>query len=703
MSAVSPLGSLTGLNPLGSLANVATNTVNSAVGQVQGMLSVIPNTIQSILPPIPIPPIPILPIPSQFEVTPFLEHVFVDPFETLELAVLSETQLAIDKVGNVLDSLLPPELTDELLALPELAAHLLKTGMDLVSTVMDLVSKLPSLLNLSNLLRMVPIMSVINSIDSLISTAINLGMSIVNFAENAIISVFSFINDIENGINSLLYSAEFFVANTVNNIGYAISSVANNVIMIAALVSGIANTVINFPTYMANTLENIGVGFVSSVSAFTSVMASSTFGAVYNTLNAISYTKCVALGFAAATVNTVSNVGTYVHDLFSFPYGNVLSSTVAIYSQYNNPLLYSNCLGLKATYGNATLGSYVGFLNNFSVAQTNVILRLYSTYPTFCLNPILVAFNNYTQPQLAQFYNEILDSLPISAMFSNLLPFYNTYGKDLVDVAITAVQKTLPTNLEIWNSEKRNDATDLLTINTTIGSSNFSYLVSQDTAQLNSTITFINNYGADTISKTMMPLLNVITPTNIDSIVSVLTNTPFLPAKTLSNAYASINTMTSSQVTSIVNKMVLSEVSTIINHYGVSGSILRTLIKRLTGEAALAGNLKVLMNLVANFPNTLTSDYLRYLVTTLLSKYSLTPDDNAMGLQAASMSFYMMLNTILPNWNTTLRNGIYIYNQLPLITASKDALLLLTYINPVSIEAIIQKDNMYNLPNYLAA
>jgi hypothetical protein len=683
------------------------NIMNSLSGLT---IPTIPN-LGIITPPFPMAVRPIIPTVNSFRRTPFAESNLIDPFKTFELAVLTEEQLAVDVITDTINTILPPEMVNEILAMPDFVDYLLATGQDIMGVLGNIMNQLPSLSSLGNLLRACPIMSVINSIAGVVNAAISMGLSLVHFAEGAIIATFQFISNVASAVNSVIYNAEFMVGSVLATVG-AIASVGTSILYSAALVAGVASMMIGTGISLVSTLATIGVGSVAAIVGISSMMSSSIFGAVATTVALLPLAVASSIGMAVGTIAAVG-ASVLVNAVAGLTNGLVVGalSTIAAVGGMAAIATYS---ALAAIYSPVVMASSFTNIGYYSSGQMGYISSCYSGYSAFNLNAIIQEFSQFALLDLQNFALQLSSmGIPLyleqygSSPYLPLVRFAQSYGSSIINIGITAVQHNASYTLPVFSQDNRAHAIQLITVLSAVGGTYAQTLTTFGLTDLNAAnaelVGLISTFGETAVLTSVGSLVTALTTTSAASLIQLVDSTSSYPSKTLSSAFSAMSQLTVANIQSIVSKLSLTELVTLIHNFNITGEVLNFLIRQLTELAAKVGDVKTVSSLVSNYPNVLSNDYLKYLVTTILANYKIGADEASAGLTVSAINLTNGLSLILSTWNTTIRNNETVYDITCLLTASHDSLLTLSYSSTFADSAILQMDNVYNLPSYLAA
>jgi hypothetical protein len=690
------------LNPIGGITLPKPPQIGNLLSGIK--VSNIP-FLGDITKPYPTPPKPKQPTKTKFDRTPFSEINLVDPFKTSELSILTEELLAVDKIGDVLGKFLPPELIEELSSLSDFANHLMSQGKDMVGVVMELADKIPNGLNLSELLRDIPIMSVIENIDSINDIASALGIDLSSFSQDGLKSVFSFLDGFKSSGDSTSGNSDSRATNVLSNLGFTVPNIGDIAVK-AAVISGAISSIVGTKVNMNNTYKNIGVNSVASVTGVTNLLSSNGFTQLSNNLNFIGKQDVGTLATIVPHLNFVGNT-TYIRAALRLPVNTVTLLTELNQSKLGGVRTYAS---LTQQYGATAVSVSTKNLSCYTEAKLATIRNLYTSDPEFSLNGAINQFATHTTPEIQQFQTEVVQkgvaqyTLDNPNKFTEELVLVAKYGNVIIDISLTAI-----TNVNRVDGTQR--LTDdgivvLLDVMVSLGVSTSVKLSNTSDISLSLTLSAIDTYGTPLLSATISGLVTIVTNnTDLDSTISAITAivslTGSFPSPQLEQTYTAMLELTPKNTAIIQNKLSITEVSTIITMYEIDGLSLNYLLKETTKRAAMVGDKKTILNLIGTYPDILTNDYLRYLVETLLEHYTLTKDDICMGTKLASINFVNALNVILPNWWVTTRGTEIVFNHKPFINASIDALTLLQADMALGVDAILQLDNTYVNPSYL--
>jgi hypothetical protein len=655
--------------------------------------------------PYPTPPKAKQPTKTKFDKTPFSEINLIDPFKTSELAILTEDLLAVDKIGDVLGKFLPPELVEELSSLQDFATHLLDQGKDMVGTVMELADKIPNGLNLSELLRDTPIMSVIENIDSINDIAGKLGIDLSSFSQDGLKSIFSFLDGFKSSGDSTAGNNDSNATTILSSLGFTVPNIGD-IAMKTAVVSGAISSIVGYKVNMNNTYKNLGVSSVSSVTGVTNLLSSNGFTQLVNNLNVIGKRDINKLAYITPRLNFVGN-SDYIRSALKLPVDTVNLLTGLNPTKLDSVRTYAS---LTQQYGATAVSVSTKNLSCYTEAKLAIIRDIYTLDPTFSLNETISQFATHTTSEIQQFQTEVAQkgvtqyALDNPNKFTAEIALVTKYGNVIVDISLTAI-----TNINRVDGTQR--LTDsgiviLLGVMVSVGVPTAVKLSNTSDISLSLTLSAIDTYGPTLLTTTLSELISIVTnntdlEATITAIVTVVGLTGSFSGSQLEQTFTSLLEITPKNLSIIQNKLSVTEVSTIITMYEIDGLSLQHLLKETTKQAAIVGDKKTILNLIGTYPDILTNDYLRYLVETLLEHYTLTKDDICMGTKLASINFVNSIGAILPNWWLTTRGSEIVYNHKPFINASIDSLLLLQADTTLGVDAILQSDNSYVIPPYL--
>ena len=399
-------------------------------------------------------PSPTKPIPAtktQFQVTPFKEQNLMDPFKTLELAILTEEQLAVDQIGDVLSKFLPPELIGELTALPELANKLLKEGKDLIGTVMDLADKLPTMADLGSLLRDTPIMSVLDNIDGLMQTMSDMGTDLSKITTSDLSGMFDFLgNDSSQSGDT---SGVSTITDSMSTLNQSIPTVTNSR-NAAAIVYGVSSSIVNTPINLSSLMNMYGVS--SPVAALGTIqsMSSTAFQSSVQTLQLLP-TQPIASTIKYFPIQSVTPLLTTLHTL-----SNV------------TPLV--NTATLMSTSNHADIGNLISLVNTYTPTTVKSVVDSYGT-----LTPVLLGNSNDDTllQNLTTHLTQVKTQSLLTIGLTNNLPLFvsliDTYSPEaIINTSLILKEALSTTGVTIDNLGILIDSTPNLPLSTLINGYN---------------------------------------------------------------------------------------------------------------------------------------------------------------------------------------------------------------------------------------
>ena len=624
------------------------------------------------------PPPPIKPLAkTSFQVSPFLEKNLIDPYKTSPLVNLTKADLAVDNIIDYLQNLLPSELIDEISKDVAFAQHLLATGLTINQAVNGLMSQLNSGSLLQNLLRNLPISSLINLLPSFLVSIANAGLNGLILADAFYVNGLIAYNSFSDLIDSVGYENNYTSFTSINNINQSDYSTVTNPVADASVVLAIVSTMANSNTSYLHYLNSINVNNPVTLLPLVNNISSSQFATLANGVQMLGISNSTQL---VNIVNIIATIG-----------------------QTNLTILTT-----LLSANNTQITNLSNYINVFGITDMNSLYSCLLANGTTNTNTIITTINSYTSVNVYNVLN-IVKAVKVtgylltdsSGTYTSLLNLVTTYG-------INTIFSMAYVTFDITS----------ITLSTIIG-----YITTVTLPNFNSLLTLANTYTPNVINNIILEL-NGITSTVLNGVIANInlietngnltsitafgslssTNTAALLSVLLAidtNVVlvniTNLNNLSSSNIVNISTQISNYEPYTSISNFGISGLILNYTVRLALETSAKAGNYNMLLNILSNYSGVITIDYRKYLINTLLQNYIFTTDDAVSGVSLAGKYLVQALNIVYSGWYNDVRNGETIYTQLSFLTASKDALMVLSNYKYTEIPALFQIDNKYLL------
>jgi hypothetical protein len=464
-------------------------------------------------------PSPTKPIPAtktQFQVTPFKEQNLMDPFKTLELAILTEEQLAVDQIGDVLSKFLPPELIGELTALPELANKLLQEGKDLIGTVMDLADKLPTMADLGSLLRDTPIMSVLDNIDGLMQTMSDIGTDISSVTTSDLSGMFDFLgNDSSQSGDT---SGVSTITDSMSTLDQSIPPVTN-IRNATAIVYGISSSIVNTPISLSSIMNMYGVSSPVAVLGTIQSMSSTAFQSNVTTLKLLS---------SQPIEQTIRYFPT-----------QIVTPLLTTLQSLNDIIPLVNTATIMSTSSNTDIGNLVSLINTYTPTTVKSVVDSYET-----VIPVLLNNSNDDNllqnltTRLTQVKTQSLLTISLTNDLQSFVSLVNVYSPDaIINTSLILKEALLTPGVTIENLGILIDSTPNLPLSTlsngykslsTLGTSIVTTIASSITLREISTIINTNPNITGTLLDTFVRKISyqAAKSGNLISLVNIVSNFP---------------------------------------------------------------------------------------------------------------------------------------------------------------------------------
>lgn len=614
---------------------------------------------------------------TSFQVSPFLEKNLLDPYKTSTLVNLTKADLAIDNIVDYLQNLLPPELIDEISKDVAFAQQLIATGLTINQAVNDLISQLNSGSLLQNLLRNLPISSLINLLPSFLRSIANAGLNGLILADAFYVNGLIAYNSFSGLIDNLGYENNYTSFTSINNVNQTDYSTVTNPVADASVVLAIVSTMAYSNTSYLHYLNSISVNNSVTLLPLVNNISSSQFATLANGVQMLGISSSTQL---VNIVNIIATIG-----------------------QANLTIL-TNLLSAH----NAPITNLSSYINVFGLTDMNSLYSCLLANGTTNTNTIITTINTFTSTNVYNVLN-IVKAVQVSGYlltdssgtYTSLLNLVNTYGINTVFsmayVVFDITASTLSTIIGYITTVTLSSFNSLLTLANTYTPNVINTIVlelnSISSTILNGVIANINliETNGDLTSITAFGTLSVTNTAALSSVLLAVDTNIVLVNIT------NLNSLSAANIVNISTQISNYEPYTTISNFGISGLILNYTVRLALETSAKAGNYNMLLNILNNYSGIITQDYRKYLVNTLLKNYVFTTDDAVSGVSLAGKYLVQALNSIYSGWYTDVRSGETVYTQLPFLNASNDALMVLSNYAYTEIPAIFQIDNNYIL------
>jgi len=669
-------------------------------------------------------------VKTAFEINPFLERILTDPYRTLDINVLSQSQLAIDSVFDYVREYIPRDLVNLFSNSPNVRELLSSLNTNLFGIVNEIESYLPSNLNIELLLRNTELGDLYNNIRPYVNALRFNNVTVENISHIVIIEAINYMSDMRRNFSSYQYyklsdnTANIVTSNTadVKPDPFAQTALALSVI------KGNAQTLLP----VSSLLSNIAIENTSKALPFITNVSSSSF--VVFTLTIASIKKEIAYNILENLNNSsygavIDNLKTIKMYLFSVTSKQIL----VVNTNYNNVIETSEDT-IPKIIENMSHSLYLIGKNNFEI-----IRNIYNLNPTLVVSigeyitnygmglllPVSSHINNLTRGIIETLVtninstlttnskveiNEMLDYVETNSVneyidkygegnYTTLLNSITTYGmrviRDICNLVFAINSNKVLTVCEHLNEigyEIIEDLSSLTTVHSdkTIGTSiyNLNEIPSEDLARL---ITVIEELTAKN-TYSLIVLINKLTLSNAEIFI---TNLTLYPYEDIYNAIPLLSQLTSNNLEDIVSNIKNTEIDSTFEYFNVTGNFFKYGVKKALEICAEVGNFRMVNKIFTTYNPMLTEKDKDNLVSLLLVNYSPSNDETIIGYEKASDSLIRLLNAVDEEWLYVTRRDELIYNNL-LFIKSKTELLKLLNANPLTaLCATLQLNNKY--------
>jgi hypothetical protein len=661
------------------------------------------------LPALPYPiPAKIKPVKlTDFQSSPFIEKVLVDPYKTFELNKLSKAELSIDGVTDYLSGLLPPDLVSGLRANPELLNLLNTRGMSLEGALNGLSNRLPSSISLSGLIRQNGIMSIFSHLDDFLNIAASLGFNINDLSMPFLSDGLSFLSQMSSLFNTRNSFGNYFGFSNKKNNNYGMTSFALANINQLALAkkplygmlseSGVTSSKGLLP-FLIKTNSN---DFIT-LSAGTKIIGSD------STLILIDKINDNGIDNVKTNITTIKDTFTIIPN----DNGTSIPDSILDLTEVFNTLGKDNTIVIKditvpkpasttivantiTTYGKDVVNDINNTIQTNGLLTTKTIVEtIVGLLATLSVINVLDVLAKVKQTTVAEY----IATYGVGE-YTGLLNLVTTYGINLVSILANVTAKVGNSNVvsiidainDLGNASIAEFIAMTTVSNTKIIAKSVQAIKDTIPNNFNTVLTQVNLLGKETVYSSSM-LLNKLSEENRNGFIDSLSRVDLKQA--LVNV-DNITSLSSNDITKLATQKSYYEPYSVLLKYGIQGKLLEYAIKKSCQLAANKGDYLMVNNLVDNYKGELSIEFKETLVNSLLKNYTIEYDNLLLGKDISSSLFTETLFKIYPNWNITKRNNTVVGLQTPFINSSPDAIELLLLHPDTAIAAILQKNNNY--------
>ena len=607
-----------------SVNGVPQNAANSAA-LLNGYSVPMPLSSNNAVSPMPEPVATTPPTSTDFEISPYLEKVVLDPYKPLPLGVLNQHELMVDDVLSYLSSVIPPNLVDVLYSIPGVNNLLAAAGQSIDQFVSSLVGMLPPNLSLGSVLGSIAngamaglssIGQLVGNIAAVANTALAIGMNIAAIPGQIINDALGYMANMGVQINVSAFISDSNNLSTRNTI----NGVANPSVSLPAMAGlslGIINHSVSNPVPCVNAVRTINTPYKPTL--LVPVMkstSSSSFPAITKTTKAIGITPATTITKAvkaAGATQVKSVIATTASANAPATFKNAATASKAIGQTSAkklaavisaHPAATTAISSNIATYGNTKIKNLNAILSNSSVASTNTLVVNLADLPTNTVSTLITSIKTHTAPVTTSIV-ESLSALP----GTSLTPI-------IVSISANGVLKT--TN--VVNNISVLPSADVLTMLSDIAAtSSDAYIAANGVGPYAAILSDVTTYGLDTITA-IATTLNDMGPTAQADYSTVSTLVSTYGVDTISTINAAIVndtvpvTETLSDVTTLINTNTIDTVETINTNISDLGS---SVVTSLILNIATLGldNTNILTSIVDNQSVSILANSITQLTT----------------------------------------------------------------------------------------
>lgn len=646
------------------------------------------------------PPASVTPItPTVFQLTPFTELKQFNPYETFDLNVLTQQQLDIDILPNILANLLPPELLGYLKMVPATISELSRLKMTLEQYVSAAYNAVPSFVDFHSLLR-----SGISLDGILRDSARFLGLSDLetlmsrpSFYTNGMLEMTNMASVVD--VNRY---ADMIATDTASGIASP-DYVTSTAIALSYIHSNV-DTQDNGSTIKM--LNESTISTPSEILPLVNITSGSDISTLTNFLTKVSPADMISYSAVCNTNLEVSNAIMTLTQSVVTPDQPVLVAVMAASTKYGTPAVKTlidllnidpvatqTTIDLGESLGYDKMATISGVYNAIGKAGVTAVLNVLAQIP----NARAIAFITEINTLGVAGYIAIHGS---TGEFEHILAVINTYGLGVVtDIShvynggITYNQ--IETGLDLTKILGTTNIVKLMAVAGSFGATDVKATLIQlsglDKPQLALIVTDIDIIGVDNTQV----VLNVLAQTSvaeINAITEVITGVPLI---VLMKSLTTISNLTEDELTTLTTYMDSVDPYLILTKQTAPVELLAYAVRTACKIAAKKGNFNIIAKLLKNYTGEITMSYRKYLVTELLANYKLSITDSAIGITTTAICLSHALYNICPTWDLIDRAGTMIFNHTPWVTASDTALDILQWDDRTAVAAIIQKQARY--------
>ena len=656
---------------------------------------------------------------TDFEITPFLEKVLIDPYKTAELAVLSQAELAIDDVVSYVESLIPADLLAEIMALPGLAERLLAEGTTLVDFITNIIQQIPKSIDIGMLLRSTSLMHLADHIKDLMSAIDTLMVELDCVPTGFIADALAFMDDMANMLDVAAYMSDFNLGIDLTCYGVDINlslpdfsnfgcSGCSNPVAYTAVGVATASGIIKAPNTYTNKLAALGVPQPRNLLPILYTTTATQFPILAN-------------GVQIAGQHTVNNMVLTADKLTLVKYIDIINGLAGSYSDTLLTYNTEHTAVVKFLAANAAVAeAFIDILTIYDINEIIAMVDFIDKLGAANITRIIGIINQLTAPEVETLLQQIAElgvagylatynteTTPLSPELVALIDTVTVYGitvitdiQNIVTAVGTAVTAQIITAVSTIGITEIYNILQIITGVTTAGTvaAISPVELKQIVVQINQNITTIIIDTHSVLSRT--ELINVLAGINAltaPGLIALLTAFERVDTTIALNSIAVLASLTVPSIIALTLQLNSNEVYNILINRGITGIFLLYAIKKSAELSSEVGNYKIAAEVLTNYTGTVTVYYRRYIVTKLLASYKTNVDDITLGPTLAAYYFAKALYGIYSDWDITIRDKTAVAFHTPWLTASNDALLLLSHYPKTAIAAQLQLDNTYRL------
>jgi hypothetical protein len=650
---------------------------------------------------------------TSFELNPFAEMKFIDPYAPKDMASLTEAELGIDNVISYLESIIPSDLLSTLMNLPDLANELLNRADTLESFVLKIKDQFTFNLSFQDALRNLGIMKIYANLEGFKDRYLALGnrfedmgdrffqkgMSTMDRARSryGYSSYGSYSSGLWNGdVNKTLTSR------------YAITGIA------VAQTEQMANNHKSYSTIFRES-GNINNSTLTRVSLNT---PNKDLPIIIGGIKVVGGVRSAGIIDDISTSSTdkvikkITDISTTLASTKVQPETPIDEEQIENIRSVDN-LTLDKTLDLKdiitgSTIPNEQLTNTSDLITAIGVDGTRYIkTQLTSSGVVFVRDTHVVIIRRTVSKFNVSTMQDILTYIDDNS----LLDWIATHDRTPVDEFITLLEdEDYELTKYIVNSLVIIDIGEMETRLTTLDSTSDASITAINTLSLNSPETFnkdvariiampdtdfktisklATNYGTSSLLM-YSDLVNTLLVENLTPLITSLGNTSLEDVATLTPI---LSTISDEDASNIMSSLVANDPNKILTSYSdLVNPFLNFAIHETCLNYANLGEYTTVKDLITTYPNSMSYNEKKDLVKLLLKNYKITDNDILLGYTQSASLFLDTLLQLDPNLLITDRNGSSIKTISPWLNASKDALYLLKH-NPLCSVGITIRQN----------